>query len=159
MASIRSGLWRVLLASGTKPKRSLPLRELRRQVDANASALAFPEDVEIRPVCAAGLMNEWLIPPGAPERRCLLYLHGGAYVMGSRKSHRRLAAQIARASGTRVLLLDYRLAPECPFPAALDDALAACRWLQQHGLRSSQHRHRRRLGRRRLGARHAGGAA
>ena len=157
MASIRSGLWRVLLASGTK--RSLPLPELRRQVDDHASALAFPEGVEIRPVCAAGLMNEWLIPPGAPERLCLLYLHGGAYVMGSRKSHRRLAAQLAKASGTRVLLLDYRLAPECPFPAGARRCAGGLSLAAAARVRSSQHRHRRRLGRRRLGARHAGGAA
>jgi acetyl esterase/lipase len=60
-----------------------------------------------------------------------LYLHGGAYVSGSLKSHRTLASHIAKVSQVRVLLLDYRLAPEHPFPAALDDALAAFVWIQR----------------------------
>jgi phosphinothricin tripeptide acetyl hydrolase len=64
----------------------------------------------------------------------VLYLHGGGYVIGSPRSHRHLAAAIARAAGTAVLLADYRLAPEHPFPAALDDAVAAYQWLLGHGL-------------------------
>jgi epsilon-lactone hydrolase len=59
----------------------------------------------------------------------VLYLHGGGYVIGSPRSHRHLAAAIGRSAQTRVLLPDYRLAPEHPFPAAVDDAVAAYRWL------------------------------
>jgi len=64
----------------------------------------------------------------------VLYLHGGGYVIGSPRSHRHLAAAVARASAARALLLDYRLAPEHPFPAALDDAVAAYEWLLGQGL-------------------------
>src|SRR5207253_11051350 len=73
-------------------------------------------------------------PPGARADAATLYLHGGGYVIGSPRSHRHLAAAIARAAGTRALLLDYRLAPEHPFPAALDDAVAAYQWLLGRGI-------------------------
>jgi phosphinothricin tripeptide acetyl hydrolase len=72
---------------------------------------------------------EWLRPPSAVPDRVVLYLHGGGYVIGSPRSHRHLAAAIASAAGTSALLLDYRLAPEHPYPAAVDDATAAYRWL------------------------------
>jgi monoterpene epsilon-lactone hydrolase len=68
----------------------------------------------------------------------VLYLHGGGYVIGSPSSHRHLAAAIARAAGVQALLLDYRLAPEHPFPAALDDALAAYQWLQTQGVAANR---------------------
>ncbi|MGH7398349.1 MAG: alpha/beta hydrolase [Candidatus Rokuibacteriota bacterium] len=66
--------------------------------------------------------------------RVVLYLHGGGYVIGSPRSHRHLAAAIARAAATDALLLDYRLAPEHPYPAAVDDATAAYRWLLDQGV-------------------------
>jgi len=72
---------------------------------------------------------EWLRPPSAAPGRVVLYLHGGGYVIGSPRSHRHLAAAIAGAAGASALLLDYRLAPEHPFPAAVEDATAAYRWL------------------------------
>jgi acetyl esterase/lipase len=77
---------------------------------------------------------ERLRPPGVRTDAAVLYLHGGGYVIGSPSSHRHLAAAIARAAGVQALLLDYRLAPEHPFPAALDDALAAYQWLQTQGV-------------------------
>jgi epsilon-lactone hydrolase len=64
----------------------------------------------------------------------VLYLHGGGYVMGSLATHRKLAGDVSRAAGARVLLLDYRLAPEAPYPAAVDDAVAAYRWLLAAGI-------------------------
>lgn len=72
---------------------------------------------------------EWLRPPSATPGRVVLYLHGGGYVIGSPRSHRHLAAAIAGAAAASALLLDYRLAPEHPFPAAVEDATAAYRWL------------------------------
>src|SRR5439155_1330402 len=68
---------------------------------------------------------EWLRPPRVRSDTVVLYLHGGGYVIGSPRSHRHLAAAIARAASAQALSLDYRLAPEHPFPAALDDAVAA----------------------------------
>src|SRR5206468_1777881 len=76
----------------------------------------------------------WITAPGADEGAAILYLHGGGYVIGSIATHRELACRLSRASGARVLVIDYRLAPEHPFPAAVDDAVAAYRWLLGQGL-------------------------
>jgi monoterpene epsilon-lactone hydrolase len=75
--------------------------------------------------------------PGADPDRVLFYLHGGGYSLGSLQSHGELAARLGRASGMSVLLVDYRLAPEHPFPAALDDALTAWRWLYREQAREA----------------------
>ncbi|HBD11794.1 MAG TPA: alpha/beta hydrolase, partial [Porticoccaceae bacterium] len=72
---------------------------------------------------------EWLTGPGADEDRVLLYLHGGGYVIGSVATHRGLTSALAKAANCRVLALDYRLAPEHPYPAAVEDATRAYRWL------------------------------
>jgi epsilon-lactone hydrolase len=93
-----------------------------------------PTDVAIEPVTAPDRPAEWLRPPGARIDAAVLYLHGGGYVIGSPRSHRHLAAAIARAAGTAGLLVDYRLAPEHPFPAAVEDAVAAYQWLLGRGL-------------------------
>jgi acetyl esterase/lipase len=76
---------------------------------------------------------EWIVAPGAAEDRYVLYLHGGGYVMGSINTHREMVSRISRAAGVRALALDYRLAPESPFPAAVDDATGAYRWLLAQG--------------------------
>src|SRR4029079_371405 len=70
---------------------------------------------------------------GVDAGRAVLYLHGGGYAIGSINTHRRLAYDISAASAARVLLIDYRLAPEHPFPAALEDATRAWQWLMQQG--------------------------
>jgi acetyl esterase/lipase len=93
-----------------------------------------PADATCTPVEAGGRPAEWVAAPGASAERALLYLHGGGYCIGSLNSHRQLAADLSRAAGLRVLLLDYRLAPEHPFPAAVDDAVAAYRFLLDGGL-------------------------
>src|SRR5262245_21676936 len=90
-------------------------------------------DVRCEPVTAGGVKAEWIVPPGADAERVLLYFHGGGYVMGSINTHRAMVARMARAAHARALLLDYRLAPEHPFPAAVEDATAAYRWLLAQG--------------------------
>ena len=95
--------------------------------------LPLPRNVDLEPSEAAGLAALWVRPLGARDDRVLLYLHGGGYALGSPATHRSLAAHIALACGLPVLLPDYRLAPEHPFPAALQDATAAYRWLLQQG--------------------------
>jgi monoterpene epsilon-lactone hydrolase len=80
-------------------------------------------------VDAGGRPAEWVVAPGADAGKVVFYLHGGGYETGSCATHRPLASQISAASGARVLTLDYRLSPEDPHPAALDDSLAAWAWL------------------------------
>jgi acetyl esterase/lipase len=103
----------------------------RRGMDETAQPV--PDDVTVKPVDAAGVPGDWVRAPGADAGRRMLYLHGGGYVIGSPTSHRRLASDISRASGCSLLVLDYRMAPEDPFPAAVDDALAALRWMGANG--------------------------
>ena len=76
---------------------------------------------------------EWIIPPGAASDPVILYLHGGGWTLGWYNSHRWLVAQICKAAHSRALAVDYRLAPEHPFPAALEDCQTAYRWLLKHG--------------------------
>jgi acetyl esterase/lipase len=77
---------------------------------------------------------EWLRTPGAADDGALLYLHGGGYAVGSLVSHRPMASKLGAAAGLPVLLLDYRLAPEHRFPAAVEDAVTAVDWLLEQGL-------------------------
>ncbi len=87
---------------------------------------------------ANGVPCEWVIPAGMGSERVILYLHGGAYNAGSTRSHRALAANIAYAAHARALTIDYRLAPEHPYPAALVDAFSAYKWLLESGIRPEQ---------------------
>jgi epsilon-lactone hydrolase len=97
-----------------------------------------PDDVQVRAVNAGGEPAHWLAAPGADTGRVLLFAHGGGFELGSLRSDGELAARLGRASGMRVLFPEYRLAPEHPFPAAIDDLLAAWRWLRtDEGLAAS----------------------
>ncbi len=89
-------------------------------------------------VMANGVPGEWIIPAGAESERVILYLHGGAYNAGSTRSHRALAGNIAYAARARALTIDYRLAPEHPYPAALVDAFSAYKWLLDLAIRPGQ---------------------
>ncbi len=80
-----------------------------------------------------GLDALWLRPKRAPDRKLLLYLHGGAYIMGSIATHRQMVSHIAKRSGVHTLLPEYRLAPEHPFPAAIEDAVGLYRSLLADG--------------------------
>lgn len=97
----------------------------------------FPSAGETKctPVTAGGVPAEWIAAAGAADDRVILYVHGGGYVMGSIATHRELVARLSKASGARGLALDYRLAPEHPFPAAVDDAVAAYRWLLSQNIK------------------------
>src|ERR1700734_2827311 len=89
-----------------------------------------PDDVLASEVSAGGVPAHWLTPPGAAPGRVLMFLHGGGFEFGSVRSDGELAARLGRASGMRVLFPEYRLAPEHHLPAAIDDVLAAWRWLR-----------------------------
>jgi len=91
------------------------------------------KDVTCEPVQVGSIAAEWIVPPEAASDRVILYLHGGGYVMGSIATHRATIARIARASKARALALEYRLAPEHKFPAAVEDSVAAYKWLIAQG--------------------------
>jgi acetyl esterase/lipase len=95
-----------------------------------------PEGVRAQEVDAGGRAAVRLTPDGAPEDAAILHLHGGAYAVGAFGPHLNLAARLAAAAGRTVVALDYRLAPEHPHPAALEDAEAAHAWLVARGLRA-----------------------
>ena len=106
------------------------LEERRATFTPGGRVHLVPDDVLVREVSAGGVPAHWLAAPGADADRVLLFLHGGGYELGSLRSDGELAARLGRASGMRVLLPEYRLAPEHAFPAAIDDVLAAWRWLR-----------------------------
>lgn len=110
----------------------LPLAARRAGFEAMAAALPLPDDFREAP--ADGIAARWAWVEGASPVEAVLWLHGGAFTVGSSASYRAFAARLSRASGARVLLADYRLTPEHPFPAALDDTLAALDWLDRQGL-------------------------
>ena len=110
------------------------IADQRATMEALLGSGPAPAGVAVEPTTIAGRPAEWLTPDGAGPDRALLYLHGGGYCIGSINTHRDLAGRIAVASGMRVVNLDYRLAPEHPFPAAPDDATAAYRALLAQGL-------------------------
>lgn len=107
---------------------------LRTYFEGLTAAFPIPEGTRCTAVDAGGVPAEWIEMPGATSGRVVLYLHGGGYVIGSISTHRSLVARIARDSGARCLAIDYRLAPENPFPAALEDATKAYRFLVASGI-------------------------
>lgn len=111
-----------------------PVEKRREDMDALAGASPLAEGTVVEPVSANGVPAEWLRPPGVAEDAALLYLHGGGYAVGSVVSHRGMASKIGAAAGLPVLLLGYRLAPEDPYPAAVEDAVTAFDWLLDQGL-------------------------
>jgi phosphinothricin tripeptide acetyl hydrolase len=133
MADRGIGVVRAHLAK-LPPSTSLTIAERRAQYDRAERFFPTPTDVTVEAVAAPEQPAEWLRPPGVRADAAVLYLHGGGYVIGSPRSHRHLAAAIARTAGVPGLSLDYRLAPEHPFPAALEDAVAAYEWLLARGI-------------------------
>ena len=121
MADVEIERIRALLVASP---RSPELAERRKRMDMLGDLSPLPPDVRIESTDAGGVAAEWTWTPNADPNRVLLYLHGGGYVAGSLKSHRALVAEAGRRVGVRTLALEYRLAPEHPYPAALQDALA-----------------------------------
>jgi len=110
--------------------------EQRRSEFQSALAQFQPAaDVVRQAVDAGGVPAEWITAPGAQQEKVIYYLHGGGYTMGSISTHREVVSRLSRAAKARALLIDYRLAPENRFPAALEDAKAGYRWLLSTGLK------------------------
>jgi acetyl esterase/lipase len=116
--------------------RGVPPREhvgvLRRHMDELFSSGDL--DAAFIPVDAGGVAAEWVLAPGADDAKRLLYIHGGAFAMGSPRSHRRLTAKFSEITGGAVLAIDYRLMPEHPRRAGIDDCRRAYRWLLDNGV-------------------------
>ena len=112
--------------------------ESRARFEKMGGFLGGAPDAKCEKVDVDGVPAEWVSAPDVDASRAVLYLHGGGYAIGSINTHRRLAFDISAASGARVLLLDYRLAPEHPFPAAVDDAATAWRWLLKQGFANTK---------------------
>ncbi len=110
-----------------------PLATRRAQYEAVLSLGKLPDNMQVQPVQVGACPAEWVRAPDADENRVMLYLHGGGYQLGSCQAYRLLAATLSQITGWRLLVLDYRLAPEHPFPAAIEDATAAFRWLVAGG--------------------------
>ncbi len=137
MPSLRSRLFTYILKHRKKRpawdfNTSIP--QFRQECEKATKLLGkLPAGIEVLPVTIEDLWAEWLIPAGAHKGKVILYLIGGGYVSGSCQDHRAIVAKIAAASKVSVLLFEHRLAPEHPFPAALDDSVVAYRWLLSEG--------------------------
>jgi len=94
--------------------------------------------VDVTSVDANGVLAEWVAAPNANDNCAVLFLHGGAYILGSIESNRELAARISKSTRCRVLNIEYRLAPENPFLAAVEDATDAYRWVLDQGIDPAQ---------------------
>ena len=101
---------------------------IRSGFEAGYAAMPVADGVGFAPVDAGGVPAEWVTPPEVEGNRAIVYLHGGGYVVGNLNTHRHVVSRLALAAKARLLNVDYRLAPENPYPAALDDALAAWQW-------------------------------
>src|SRR5436189_5539926 len=122
---------RALLSSKPRPV-GWPKR--RKRLDEVATVWPVADDVELIAVDVNGMPGEYSVVPGSDPSRVLMFFHGGGYCSGSIRSHRRLVTEAGRAARMRTLAVAYRLAPEHPFPAALDDAMAAWRFLREQGI-------------------------
>jgi acetyl esterase/lipase len=122
---------RELLRSKPRP---VGWAERRERLDAVGSAYPIARDIKRDAVDAGGVPAEWSLAPGSDPTRVLLFFHGGGYCSGSIASHRGMVTETGRAAKVRTLAVGYRLAPEHPFPAALEDAIAAYEFLLAQGI-------------------------
>lgn len=127
-AALRAG------RSGPAPARPATIAESRAQSERQGAATTEPPGVTYTDVDADSVPAQWVDPDGTDRRCVLLYFHGGGYVFCSMRSHSKLVGHLARAAGISALNVDYRLAPEHPHPAAIDDAMSAYRWLLGRGI-------------------------
>jgi acetyl esterase/lipase len=130
MPSVESGAVRDLYVSWTEAR----LKGEQHDDEAWGDLTAEPRGVDYIETEADGLPAMWLVPKGCAEDRVLLCMHGGGFVGGSMYSHRKLFAHLAKATGVRALVFDYRLTPQHIHPAQVDDAIAAYRWLLEQGV-------------------------
>lgn len=131
-ASIESRI-RARLPAARFIQEYLPLRLLSWLSKQGARRLRYPADIVHAAVRADGVPAVWFIPKDCPKEKALLYLHGGGFIFGLSQPHLEMVTYLAQKLGVRTLVVDYRLAPEHPHPAALDDCVTAYRWLLKEG--------------------------
>jgi acetyl esterase/lipase len=117
---------------------SNPLEQQRASMERLSKSYTLPRNIDIQPTFIGDMYSEWIRPADVRHDRAILYLHGGGYTMGSCNTHRSLAAWISAASQVSTFLIDYRLAPENPYPAALDDTINAFHYLIDQGIEPSK---------------------
>jgi acetyl esterase/lipase len=122
---------RAILTSKPRP---VGWGERRQRLDEVGSIWPVADDVRLEAVDLGGVPGEFSIVPGSDPSRVLMFFHGGGYCSGSIRSHRRMVTEAGRAAGVRTLAVGYRLAPEHPYPAAHEDAMAAWRYLRTQGI-------------------------
>lgn len=130
MPSIRSHIVRFYLKRALRRDSGQTYQQRRKKINRSSNLFKTARGITCSPVEVGSRSGEWIVPNGAKEGVAILYLHGGAYTLGSIDSHRAIASQIAAACQIQTLLLEYRLAPEHPYPAALEDSVSAFLWMQ-----------------------------
>ena len=111
----------------------------RQQVEQGTGKFGkLPKDITVSSVNINGLYAEWIMPVDATRDKVILYFHGGGYVSGTCYSHRSIVAKFVKGTGIKGLLFEYRLAPENPYPSALEDAMTAYNWLLDQGISNSK---------------------
>lgn len=135
MASIRSKLCRMLAKRmiGSAFNSDISIEEIRSTMEKATKMAFLPAKTRVDKVSFNTVAAEWITSANAHGDTVILYLHGGGYNTGSPNTHREFAAHLSKDSRTKVLLPDYRLAPENPFPAALEDAVTSYRYLLENG--------------------------
>jgi acetyl esterase/lipase len=116
------------------PRMETTAQEAQAFFETMVQGLQVPDGTRREKVTANGVPGEWITNDASSDSTTLFYLHGGGYSIGSVNTHATLISQIARTARARAFAIDYRLAPEHPFPAALDDAVTAYRWLLSQGI-------------------------
>ncbi len=124
-------LWLIQNMKNAPPPSTL--QEARAGLAALSDRIQLPPETRVVPVDAGGVPAQWISGPGAAGDKVMFCLHGGGYTTGTARSIYGIISRLAAATGCRALAVDYRLAPEHPFPAAIDDAVAAYRWLLDQG--------------------------
>jgi epsilon-lactone hydrolase len=134
MPSLQSRFWRIVARMGSFYTDYMLAHSLDRLRRGSAGRFNVPAGTIVESVDAGGVPAEWISYIGQPAERVVLYLHGGGWILGWGNTHRRMVATVCRLARARALAIDYRLAPEHPFPAALEDSVAAYRWLLDCGV-------------------------
>lgn len=135
MPSLRRNAFRMLAAAiSVKMNARASVSDTRAYMTRYKSVFRLPRGLEVEPVRVNDVAAEWLCPADVSFGRVILYLHGGGFVLGWHTSYRSMVSRLCRVCSARALAVDYRLAPEQPFPAALDDCVAAYRWLLSQGI-------------------------